>query len=150
MDTTLEVLTVGGGRRRNRKWPDEVKARIVAETLRPGASVARGGATTWAQPNHVSAWRTMARQGKLVLPAPEDAMEFAAMVVATPSAEPPINAAEPPEIIVGPVTIRLEAGASADRIAAIARALGDRRHDLSIKPGADHGGDEAGGLPQGP
>ena len=39
METTLEVLPVGGRGRRNRKWPDEVKARVVAETLEPGASV---------------------------------------------------------------------------------------------------------------
>jgi len=39
MEAALEVLPVGGRSRRNRKWPDEVKARIVAETLMPGASV---------------------------------------------------------------------------------------------------------------
>jgi transposase len=75
------------------------------------------------KPNHLSAWRTMAQQGKLVLPAPEDAMEFAAMVVETPATEPPIKEVSRPEIIIGPVTIRLEEGASTARVVAVARAL---------------------------
>jgi transposase len=123
MDASLEVLTVGGGRRRHRKWPDEVKARIVAETLRPGATVAEVARAHGVQANHVSSWRTMARQGKLVLPAPEDEVEFAAMVVAPTAPEKAAVAAEVPQIIMGTVTIRLEAGASAERIAAIVRAL---------------------------
>ena len=36
METTLEVLPVYGCGRRNQKWPDDLKARIVAETLVPG------------------------------------------------------------------------------------------------------------------
>ncbi|QFT48843.1 transposase [Roseivivax halotolerans] len=123
MDATLEVLTVGGSRRRNRKWPAEVKARIVAETLRPGASVAAVARTHGIQANHVSSWRTMARQGKLVLPAPDDEVEFATMLVAPPALEKAAPASGPAEIIMGAVTIRLEAGASAERIAAIVRAL---------------------------
>ena len=39
MESGIEVLPVGGRGRRNRKWPDDVKARVVAETLKPGASV---------------------------------------------------------------------------------------------------------------
>lgn len=75
------------------------------------------------KPNHLSTWRTMARQGKLVLPAPEDAVEFAAVIVEPPVSEPLIKKAiSRPEIIVGSVTIRLEEGASAARIAAVARA----------------------------
>jgi len=78
--------------------------------------------------NHLSSWRTMARQGKLVLPAPEDAVEFAAMVVekspqiVTPEPQPTETISRA-EIVLGPVTIRLEEGASVARIAAVARAL---------------------------
>lgn len=40
METTLEVLTTGKvGRGGHRQWPDEVKARIVSESLRPGVTV---------------------------------------------------------------------------------------------------------------
>jgi transposase len=81
METTLEVLAVGGRGRRNRKWPDEVKARIVAETLTPGITVNAVARRHGVPANHVSAWRTLARKGRLVLPAPEDPVEFAALMV---------------------------------------------------------------------
>ena len=64
----------------------------------------------------------MARQGKLVLPAPQDALEFAAVIVEPPVSELPIKKASRPEVVIGSVTIRLEEGASATRIAAVARA----------------------------
>lgn len=124
METTLEILTTGKtGRERRRDWPDEVKARIVSESLLPGVTVNEVADRYGLQPNRLSSWRTMARQGKLVLPAPEDEIEFAAMVVETPATKPPIKEVDRPEIIVGPVTIRLEKGASAARIAAVARSF---------------------------
>lgn len=125
MDTTLEVLTTRRGRREaHRQWPDEVKARIVSESLRPGVTVNEIAERHGIKANHLSSWRTLARQGKLVLPEPEDAAEFAALVVEMPAPEPPTaKAVSRAEIVVGPLTIRLEEGASAARIAAIARAL---------------------------
>ncbi|NEH47445.1 transposase [Rhizobium leguminosarum] len=43
METTLEVLTTRrAGREVHRQWPDEVKAQIVSESLRPGAMVNEG------------------------------------------------------------------------------------------------------------
>ncbi|KQN75056.1 transposase [Devosia sp. Leaf64] len=126
MDATMELLTNGGRRRRNRQWPDAVKARIVAETLRPGATISEVAERHGLKPNHVSSWRTLARRGKLVLPAPEDAVEFATLLVA-PVVED-VTAVEPaasagPEIMMGSVIIRLEPGASAIRIASVVRAL---------------------------
>jgi len=125
MESTLEVLTTRRSRpEAHRHWPDEVKARIVSESLRPGATVNEVAGRYGLKANHLSSWRTLARQGKLVLPEPEDAVEFAAIVVDTPAPEPPsVKAPNRAEIIVGPVTIRLEEGASAARITAIARAL---------------------------
>jgi transposase len=125
MESTLEVLTTGRSRREtHRQWPDEVKARIVSESLRPGVTVNDVAGRYGLKANHLSSWRTLARQGNLLLPEPEDAVEFAAMVIETPApTQPTVKAAPRAEIVVGPVTIRLEEGASASRIAAIARAL---------------------------
>lgn len=124
METTLEFLTTGKTRREvQRRWPDEVKSKIVSESLRPGVTVNEVAQRYGLRANSLSTWRTMARQGKLILPAPEDALEFAAVIVDPPVSEPPPRTVSRPEIVIGTVTIRLEEGASAARIAAIARAM---------------------------
>ena len=92
MKTTLKVLTTReSGREVHRHWPDEVKAQIVSESLRPGALVQEVAERDVLKPNHLSTWRTMARQGELVLPAPEDAVEFAVAIVDPPASEPTVK-----------------------------------------------------------
>ena len=125
METALEVLSVGGSGRQNRSWPEDVKARIVAETLVPGATVNDVARRYGLPANRISSWRTLARKGRLVLPAPEDPIEFAALMLGPAddvqrSVGPAVTG---PEIAFGAIVIRLEVGASAERIASIAHAL---------------------------
>lgn len=82
----LEVLTTRRGRREaHRHWTAEVKARIVSESLRPGGTVNEAADRYGMKANHLSSWRTLARQGKLLLPQPKDVVEFAAMIVEPPA-----------------------------------------------------------------
>lgn len=142
MESTSEFFTTRKPVREiHRQWPDEVKAKIVSESLRPGTTVNEVARRYGLRANSLSTWWTMARQGKLILPALEDAVEFAAVIVDPPVSEPPPKTVGRAEIVVGPFTIRLEEGASVARIAAIARALAVATC-LSIEPRQDHGGDQ--------
>ncbi|MDF9301889.1 transposase [Tritonibacter mobilis] len=113
----------------HRRWPDEAKARAVADTLEPGATVNGVAARYGVLPNQLSAWRRLAKQGKLVLPAAElDEPVFAPLVVCdVPEVLPEPDMAAPKEVIrivSGEVKIELAPGTPATRIAEIAHALG--------------------------
>lgn len=113
----------------HRQWPDEAKAQAVADTLEPGATVNGVAARYDVLANQLSAWRRLAKQGKLVLPAAEpDEPVFAPLVVCDVPEVPPepdIAASEEViRIVSGEVRIELAPGTPAIRIAEIVHALG--------------------------
>lgn len=117
------------GPRGQRRWPDEVKARIVSETLEPGATVNEVARRYDLRPNHLSEWRRLAREGKLVLPAlpgagADPGPMFAPIVIEGLTDRAQGSGAATLEIVCGDVVIRLHGATPAARIAEIVRALG--------------------------
>ena len=114
----VELLAAPAAKRR---WSDEAKGRIVAETLVPGVTVNEVARLHGVKANHLSSWRTLARKGKLVVPEVAGA-EFAAPVAAAQSFAAP-EATASIDLTIGPVTVRLDAATPAARVAELAMAL---------------------------
>jgi len=107
----LEVIEGPSGRRRRTKAE---RARIAAESMMPGVTVAdvarKHGTTRW----QIYDWRKQLRKGNLVVPESVASLPvFAELVVDDGSAEPAVSVTRSDlEIVVGDVVIR--AGADAD------------------------------------
>ena len=117
----MEVLEGPTGRR---SWSCEVKARIVAESFQPGVLVRDVAKRHGVAPQHLSTWRKLARDGKLVLDG--DLPGFAELVVDEGKTAAPTTGS-PIEIEAGGVIVRLPGDTSAERIAAIVTALGEQK-----------------------
>ena len=104
-----------------RRWSEEAKGRIVAETLVAGVTVNEVARRHGVRANHLSSWRTLARQGKLVVPEVLGAAFAAPMLPRRPASGPVTQTAV--ELIIGPVTVRLDAATSAARVAELVMAL---------------------------
>ena len=82
----MSTVTVLAGPERRRRWASAEKARIVDESLAPGASVAEVARRHDVHPNLLHLWRRQARTGALALVGAGDAaageMQFAAVAVA--------------------------------------------------------------------
>ena len=104
-----------------RRWSEEAKGRIVAETLVAGVTVNEVARRHGVRANHLSSWRTLARQGKLVVPEVLGAAFAAPMLPRRPASRPVTQPAV--ELIIGPVTVRLDAATSAARVAELVMAL---------------------------
>lgn len=118
----MEVMVGPSGKR---TWSDAFKGRVVAETLVPGVTVNEVARRHDLRANHLSTWRRLAKDGKLVVPDLAGA-EFAPVVLepdVTPSEAAPERAIE---IVHGQVMVRVDAGTRPGRIAEIAHALSAR------------------------
>ena len=115
----MEVLVGPSGKR---NWSDAFKGRVVAETLVPGVTVNEIARRHDLRPNHLSSWRRLAKDGKLVVPDLAGA-DFTPVVLEPEAAPSAASGESAVEIAHGQVTIRLDAGVTADRIAEIAHAL---------------------------
>ena len=112
----LEVLAGPTGKRR---WSDAMKGRIIAESLVPGVTLRSVAERYGLKPDHLSSWRGLARAGKLAVPDFAGA-SFATVVVADPL--PPMTL-DRIELVVGGITLRLDAATPPTRIAELAAAL---------------------------
>lgn len=117
----LEVLESPSGRRLRTKAE---RARIAAESMMPGVTVAdiarKHGTTRW----QIYDWRKQLRKGNLVVPESVASLPmFAELVVeANAAAAPAVAARSDLEIVVGDVMIRAGAGADEGQLTRAIRA----------------------------
>jgi len=117
----LEVLTGVGGRRR---WSSDDKARIVEETLAPGATVSDVARRHDVRPQQLFGWRREMR-----IPEPEPQLTFVPALVEAP--DKPSRVRQRParagrgdiDLEIDGVMVCVRRGAEAKTVAAVIKAL---------------------------
>jgi transposase len=127
----MELFTGAPGRRR---WPDELKALIVLESLAPDAVVTQVAQRHGCRAQQIHDWRRLARTGALALPAPvvsEPAPAFVPIVVAPEAPGPALPAASASfdlEVEIAGATVRVrgrtDIGVLTDVFTALRRSCG--------------------------
>jgi len=137
-------------RRGNRRWPDDLKARIVAESFQPGARVVDVARRHGMVAHQLSDWRRFARQGLLrvphtVLPVLPSLMSLPVDMAAEPAFVPLAIMPEPRDLADAPcvpevatvivpagmmmveigleIVLRVPGDVAVERAAALVRAL---------------------------
>jgi transposase len=115
-------IRVGVGRRR--RWSDEAKGRIVAESYAPGAVVSEVARRHDISPQHLFIWRKAARAGQLILPM-DDAPAFVPVVteIRQQASAPTPNARGAITIEIGGAVVRAEPGVDPGWLREVLRAV---------------------------
>ena len=116
----IEILT---GPARRRRWSTEEKARIVAETLAPGARVSEVARRWQVCPQQVFAWRHAARRDVAATrrePASQAAAGFVPIIT---EATPATSSARVIEVTLAGAVVRVGSGMDDTTLTAVLRAV---------------------------
>ena len=102
----IDVVPGPTGRRR---WPEHVKASIVLETYRDGASVADIARKHDISPPQLHAWRRAAREGVLPMP-DDDALAFLPVSVSSGGGDEPDDRGAALTLEIGDVRLLVPSG----------------------------------------
>jgi transposase len=110
---------------RRRRWSNEVKGRIVAEAIAPGAVISDVARRYDLVPQHLWNWIKAAREGRFALPGDGLPAFVPVVSVGLGQASEPVQDIRSAaiELAVGAVTVRVPAGAEARDVEAVLRAI---------------------------
>jgi transposase len=121
----IEVLT-GPGRRR--RWSDDDKARIIAETAQPGAVVTEVARRWQVTPQQVFDWRRQARKALVVAADPAEPAFVPVVAETLPLSSPepvtaPARATSAIEVKLAGAVLRVAPGTDGELLTTVLRAI---------------------------